>query len=92
MAGGTDPSKDTGDRRDGENGSPRPDEIDPVMQAFETALFSGKVIQPDTLGSLSPAQLPQALDLAISDDTTLKTFRTSLRALCEVHAVSDGPV
>ena len=83
MAGGTDPSKDNIDKRDGKNGSPGPSERDPLMQAFETDLLSGKVILPDTLSNLTPAQLPQALDLAISDDTTLKTFRESLRALCE---------
>lgn len=83
MADGTDPSDDKIKKRSENDGSQESEEMDPLLREFETALFSDGVILPETLGGFPLARLPAVLDRAISDERTLKTFRASLRAVCE---------
>ena len=65
-------------------------DADRRLADVERALKANEFIPPDALSSLARPQFPQVLDLAISDDGTLKVFRRSIRSLCEEPDEASG--
>jgi hypothetical protein len=82
MSLGTGPS-DEESRNSDKRGESKKSEVDPVIRDFESALLSNNTIDLDALSKLSVAHLPKVLDLAISDEKTIRTFRKSIKSLCE---------